>query len=37
MHQRDIVRALGQKWNSLSDEEKKPYVEMAKQDKLRFD
>jgi hypothetical protein len=36
MPQKDIARALGQKWNSLSDEEKKPYVEMAKQDKDRF-
>lgn len=32
---KEIMRAMGNKWSSLSEEEKKPYEEMAKRDKER--
>ncbi|KAI8449560.1 high mobility group box domain-containing protein [Phakopsora pachyrhizi] len=33
----EIGRLLGQKWKSLSDEEKKPYEDMAGRDKKRHE
>ena len=31
------MKAIGAKWTTLTDSEKQPYVEMAKQDKIRAD
>jgi len=33
----EIGRLLGQKWKSLSDEDKKPYEDMASRDKKRHE
>ncbi|KAI8990876.1 high mobility group box domain-containing protein [Mycotypha africana] len=33
----DTARLIGEKWNALSDKEKKPFVEKAAQEKARFD
>ena len=35
MKQIDVTKALAQKWNDMSDQEKYPFIEMAKQDKIR--
>lgn len=34
---KDIMRAVAKKWSSLSEEEKKPYDEMADRDKDRYE
>jgi hypothetical protein len=34
---KDIMRAIGKKWQTLSEEEKKPYDEMAERDKERYE
>ncbi len=33
----EVIKAIGAKWTTLTDSEKQPYVEMAKQDKIRAD
>jgi len=33
----EVMKAIGSKWTTLTDAEKQPYVEMAKQDKIRAD
>lgn len=33
----DIAKQLGKKWKKLSEEEKLPYVELSKKDKIRFE
>ncbi|KAI8375027.1 high mobility group box domain-containing protein [Choanephora cucurbitarum] len=32
-----IGKLLGEKWKSMDDEEKKPYIEMAEADKKRYE
>lgn len=34
---KDIMRAVGKKWKTLSEEDKKPYDEMADRDKERYE
>lgn len=34
---KDIMRAVAKKWSTLSEEEKKPFDEMAKRDKDRYE
>lgn len=31
----EVMKAIGSKWTTLTDSEKQPYTEMAKQDKIR--
>ncbi|KAL1936091.1 hypothetical protein VTP01DRAFT_225 [Rhizomucor pusillus] len=33
----EIGRLLGQRWKEMSDEEKKPYIEKAEEDKKRYE
>lgn len=34
---KDIMRAMGKKWSSLNEEQKKPYEELAAKDKDRYE
>ena len=33
---KDLIRAMSEEWNKLTDEEKKPYVKKAEADKKRY-
>ncbi len=33
---KELIRTMGEEWNKLSDEEKKPYSKMAENDKKRY-
>ena len=33
---KELIRAMSEEWNKLSDEEKKPYVKKAAEDKKRY-
>ncbi|CAI2367157.1 unnamed protein product [Moneuplotes crassus] len=37
LNHREIVAKLGAEWRALSDEQKKPFVELSKQDELRYE
>ena len=33
----EFVQAMGQQWNSMTEDEKKPFVKLAQKDSERFD
>lgn len=35
--QKEITKILGEKWRGMADDDKKPFEEMAKQDKVRYE
>lgn len=37
MHHMEVTKKIGEEWMTLSDEKKQPYLDAAKQDKIRYD
>lgn len=37
LENKEIIREMGKEWKELSDEKKKPYVQKAEKDKVRYD
>lgn len=35
MHHLDVTKKIGEEWMAMSDEKKEPYLEAAKEDKIR--
>ena len=33
---KELIKVMGEEWNKLTDDEKKPYVEKAEEDKKRY-
>lgn len=36
MHHLDVTKKIGEEWTALSDEQKKPYLDAAAEDKMRY-
>lgn len=36
MHHLDVTKKIGEEWMALSDEQKKPYLDAALDDKIRY-
>ena len=36
LENKELIKTMGEEWNKLSDEEKKPYVKKAEADKKRY-
>lgn len=36
MHHLDVTKKIGEEWMSMGDERKQPYLDAAKQDKIRY-
>lgn len=36
MHHLEVTKKIGEEWMALSDEKKQPYLDAAKQDKIRY-
>lgn len=36
MHHLDVTKKIGEEWTVLSDEQKKPYLDAANEDKIRY-
>lgn len=36
MHHLDVTKKIGEEWTALSDEQKKPYLDAAVDDKIRY-
>lgn len=37
MHHLEVTKKIGEEWMALSDEKKQPYLDAAKQDKIRYE
>lgn len=36
MHHLDVTKKIGEEWMAMSDDKKQPYLDAAKQDKIRY-
>ena len=36
MHHLDVTKKIGEEWMAMCDEKKQPYLDAAKQDKIRY-
>lgn len=37
MHHLEVTKKIGEEWMTLSDDKKQPYLDAAKQDKIRYE